>query len=79
MKLSYKTILSITLSVVVTTLVIGAITFASWNDASGIPPQNNTPEPINSGPVAQVKDGPLTIRGLIETTAGGIKFPDGSV
>lgn len=62
------------------TLLAGVLfAFANWSAAPGTPPYGNTPEPINVGASAQTKEGPLTIKGIIETTAGGIKFPDGTI
>ncbi len=115
METQQKTILSVVLSVIITTLFVGVIAFASWNEPGGNPPTGNAPEPINVGSSTQTKTGSLTVgddfnanlmhsiapgsntffgdvtvgtagktsnltvNGTIETTSGGVKYPDGSV
>lgn len=77
MKLSKSATYLIAISVTVLTGV--AFASGAWNPPVGNPPANNTPEPINVGSTPQTKNGPLTINGILQTTSGGIKFPDGTV
>lgn len=72
---------SVTFLIAIAATVLTGVAFASgaWNPPVGNPPANNAPEPINVSATPQTKNGPLTINGILETTSGGIKFPDGTV
>ncbi|EKD23983.1 MAG: hypothetical protein ACD_81C00135G0009 [uncultured bacterium] len=69
------------ITAVVLTVGIGAglSVAADWAPPVQEAPASNAPAPINVGANAQTKDGPITFRGIIETTLGGIKFPDGTI
>lgn len=61
----------ITISLIILSLIFVAnyIVMAVWNEATGIPPSDNVPAPINIGPMSQSKEGNLEVGSL---TLGGI-------
>jgi hypothetical protein len=77
------------------TLCVGYVSASSWTGPTAAAPLGNTDTPINAGNAPQIKKGNLDIVGLttsgaaatyglvvdgvINSTTGGVKFPDGTV
>lgn len=62
----------------------------AWTGPTATPPSGNTSAPINVSATSQIKSGGLWVGslgadgggyfgGIIESTSGGVKFPDGTI